>query len=245
MTDVLDVTSSRRRFARRQWARRWLTWRFLLVGLVLALLAGGTIYAVYFSSLLEVESVDVAGNQELTRDSVLAAAGVPLHDPLATVDLDAIEIRVRSLAAVRSADVTRQWPHDLRIEIEERTPVAVIQVGDELRNLDGDGVIFGSLRRAPADLPRVQSADGTSGDALREAATVAASLDSAFLATVDHLEVETVDRITLALRDGRLVRWGSAEDSELKAEVLAALLGQQAQVYDVSVPGAPTTAPRA
>ncbi len=127
---------------------------------------------------------------------------------------------------MRDASVTRQWPHEVRIEVEERTAVAVIQMGDQLRSLDGDGVIFGSLRRAPDDLPRVQSAGGTSSDALREAATVASALEPAFLATVDHLEVETVDRITLALRDGRLVRWGSAEESDRKAEVLSALLSQ-------------------
>ena len=175
----------------------------------------------------------------------MKAAGVPLADPLATVDLHAVEIRVRSLAAVRDASVTRQWPDEVRIEVEERTAVAVIQMGDELRSLDGDGVIFGSLRRAPDDLPRVQSVGGTSSDALREAATVASALEPAFLATVDHLEVETVDRITLALRDGRLVRWGSAEESDRKAEVLSVLLSRQAGVYDVSVPGSPTTAPRA
>lgn len=251
---VDETASSRRRFARRQWARRWLTWRYLLVALVLVLAVGGSTYAVWFSSWLTVEGVQVEGNQELTRTQVLKAAGVPLEDPLATVDLDAIEIRVRSLGTVRSAAVSRVWPHDVRIEIEERTPVAVIQVGDQLRSLDGDGVIFGSLQRDPGDLPRVQSVVGsdgeggvssTSSDALREAAQVADSLEPAFLATVDYLQVETVDRITLALRDGRLVRWGSAEESDRKAEVLVALLGQQAQVYDVSVPGSPTTSPRA
>ncbi len=248
------TTTSRRRFARRQWARRWLTWRYLLVALVLVLATSGSVYAVYFSSWLTVESVEVTGTQELTRQQVLRAAGVPIAAPLAGVDLDAIEIRVRSLATVRSARVSRQWPHDVRIEVEERTPVAVIQVGDQLRNLDGDGVIFGHLGRAPDDLPRVQSVavaddaggvSSTSSDALREAAAVADALEPAFLATVDHLEVETVDRITLALRDGRVVRWGSAEESARKAEVLAALLGQQAEVYDVSVPGSPTTSPRA
>lgn len=245
-----DPARTRRRFARRQWARRWLTWRYLVGVLVLALAVGGSVYAVWFSPWLTVEDVEVTGTSALTRDEVLAAAAVPMSGPLAGVDLDAVEIRVRSLATVRAATVTRQWPHDVRIEVEEREPVAVIQVGDQLRHLDGEGVIFGTLRRAPGDLPRVQSVrgpdgSGTSSDALREAATVADALEPAFLATVDHLEVETVDRITLALRDGRLVRWGSAEESDRKADVLAALLGQQAQVYDVSVPGSPTTSPRA
>jgi cell division protein FtsQ len=36
--------------------------------------------------------------------------------------------------------------------------------------------------------------------------------------------------------------WGSADESDLKAQVLAVLLRQPARTYDVSVPGQPTTA---
>ena len=44
------------------------------------------------------------------------------------------------------------------------------------------------------------------------------------------------------LKDGRTVVWGSAEESDTKAEVLATLLATvQAQTYDVSVPSKPTT----
>jgi cell division protein FtsQ len=57
---------------------------------------------------------------------------------------------------------------------------------------------------------------------------------------VDHVEVATVDRIELALRDDRTVLWGSAEQSDLKAEVLTSLLSQPGSTYDVSVPGQPT-----
>ena len=72
-------------------------------------------------------------------------------------------------------------------------------------------------------------------------AEVIVALDPTVARLIDHIEVASIDRITLALRDGRQVRWGSAEQSEEKARVLLALLKQQARVYDVSVPGLPTT----
>ena len=57
--------------------------------------------------------------------------------------------------------------------------------------------------------------------------------------------METIDQITLVLRDGREVLWGSADESALKAQVIDRLLvSQKAGVYDVSVPGSPTTRPR-
>ena len=59
---------------------------------------------------------------------------------------------------------------------------------------------------------------------------------------VDYVQVATVDEISLFLKDGRQVVWGSADDSETKARVLQDLLKTiEAQVYDVSVPTQPTT----
>jgi cell division protein FtsQ len=237
------LSSTRKRFARRQWARRWLAWRRVAVAALALLLVGGSLYAVYFSSWLDVEGVEVRGLDSLSEADISAAAEVPIGEPLATVDLEAIEVKVSSLGAVRSVEVSRQWPHEVLIDVTERVAVAVVRLGDQLRSLDADGVIFGDRKRQPGNLPMVETSTDTSGDALREAATVAGALQPAFLATVDHLEVETVDQITLVLRDERIVRWGSAEQSEEKAEVLEALLAQQAEVYDVSVPGSPTTGP--
>jgi cell division protein FtsQ len=93
-------------------------------------------------------------------------------------------------------------------------------------------------------MPRVQPQTSTGTDALKEAAGVVSALPDDLVARVDHVEVQTIDQITLVLRDGREVRWGSAEESELKAKVLAELLdAQPAKIYDVTVPGSPTTLP--
>ena len=232
---------SRRRFARRQWARRWITWRYVLVVVVaLGIVIGGT-YAVYFSHALSVQGVQVSGESSIDADEVLEAAAVPLGGPLATADLGAIQRRVENIDAVRAADVSRRWPHDVRIVVEERVPVAVIDRGGEFRAVDETGTVFNSYRNAPADLPRIQTSDLNDVDALEAAAVVLAAVPPEIRAVVDHLEVEGVDRIDLLLDGGRTVRWGSAEASAQKAEVLAALLKQPAAVYDVSVPGQPTT----
>ena len=235
---------TRRRFARRQWARRWLTWKpVLAVVLALVLLVGG-LWLVYFSSFLSVQGVDVRGAHLLSEAEVRQAAAVPEGDALARVDLDRIRTRVEALAAVRSADVSREWPDQVRIDVSERVPVAVVEIAGQLRGMDEDGVVFRDYAQAPPDLPRVQTGSDTGSDALREAALVVGALPADLAAEVDHVEVATVDEITLALRDGRTVRWGSSADSDLKAEVLAELLvARKAQTYDVSVPGNPTTSP--
>ena len=140
--------------------------------------------------------------------------------------------------------VTRQWPHGILISIDEREAIAVVEIGGRLRGMDADGVVFSEYKKAPPGLPRVTTSIGTTSAALREAAKVISALPQDLSLIVDHVQVTTVDQISLFLKDGRVVAWGSAEESDTKAEVLATLLDTvQAQTYDVSVPSKPTTKP--
>jgi len=237
-----------RRFTRRRRARRWARLRLAAAVLLLAGLVAAAYWLVYVSDELSVQGVEVTGTDVLSREAVLASADVPLGGPLATADLRAIERRVASLAPVASVDVSRSWPHDVRIEVTERTAVAVVRRGEDLRSVDADGVLFDPLPAQgagagdpAAGLPRIDAALTSDRDALAEGAHVVAALPRAVAATVDHLSLTGTDDIDLVLRDGRTVRWGSAVDSDRKAEVLGALLARPGKVLDVSVPGQPTT----
>ncbi len=233
---------TRRRFARRQWARRWGAWRWVLVGVLVSGGLVGGVWLLYFSETLSVQGTTVSGTGYLDSEAVAEAAAAPTGEPLVSVDLDAIAARVEALGPVRSVEVTRSWPDHVRIVIVERTAVAVVEVGSTLHGMDKDGVLFREYPRVPRGLPVVRALGGASLDARREAATVVSAMPSGLSKRVDHLEVESVDQITLVLRNGRTVTWGSAEESATKARVLEALLAEhQADHYDVSVPGQPTT----
>ena len=246
MAERSGEARTRRRFARRQWARRWVVLRAVLVGLLVVGAVALGVYALYFSSWLQVEGADVSGTSQLTDDEVLAAAAVPTGEALARVDLDAIEARVKRLTAVKSVDVSRQWPHDVHIEIVERRAIAVVGEGSSYVLLADSGDTFtydGMPKQPPADLPRVQVSSGADRLALEEAAHVVTALDPDVAGRVDHLEVETADEIRLVLTDDRVVEWGSADLSDEKARVLLELLKAKpdVQTYDVSVPSLPVT----
>ncbi|HEX6421727.1 MAG TPA: FtsQ-type POTRA domain-containing protein [Acidimicrobiales bacterium] len=231
---------ARKRFARRQWARRWLALRGLLVVVLLAAVAAGLGWLVFFSSVLSVDGVEVEGVDVLDASEVRRVAAVPLGEPLARVPVGAIEARVQSLAPVKVVDVSRSWPDRVRIAVVEREAVAVVERGGVLHGVDEEGVLFRSYASRPAALPVVRISAGTRSEALAEAAQVIAALPGDLAGRVDHLAVETVDSISLRLANGKTVFWGSAHDSATKAEVLAVLLRQNASVYDVSVPSQPT-----
>ena len=232
---------TRRRFARRQWRRRWGVWRWVLAAVVVVGLLSTAVWLVFFSSVLALKGVTVDGTGYLSAAEVERAAAVPTGEPLARVDLNAIRDRVEALTPVASADVTRVWPDRLRIDVSERTAVAVVDVDGTLQGMDAEGVFFRTYPGRPRDLPDVQLEADASASVRREVAGVLAAMPSDLARRVDHLEARSVDQISLVLRDGRTVVWGSADQSAEKATVLQALLGYDAQTYDVSVPGRPTT----
>lgn len=241
--DEPTIRIARKRFVRRQWARRWLAWRGLVATLLVVGLLAGSVWLVFFSSVLAVSAVKVEGNEVLDPRQVRRVAAVPMGEPLATVDLDAIAARIEGLAPVLGVDVSRSWPDKVRIAIEERIPVAVVERDGVVRGLDKEGVIFRSYPSAPDDLPVVRMTARTEADALAEAVTVIGVLPDDLAARVDFIEVASIDTISLQMRNGRTIFWGSAEDSENKAKVIGVLLdaAPKARTYDVSVPGQPTT----
>ena len=232
---------TRRRFARRQWARRWLSLRYVVALVALVALVATTVWLVFFSATLQVAKVEVVGNELLSDARIREVADVPIGDQLALVDLARADARVGSLAEIESVDVTRTWPDAVRIEVVERTAVAVVELAGRIRGLDAEGVVFRDYKTVPRGMPRIRPGGAAGTDALKEAATVVSALPDDLATRVDHVEVATVDQITLVMRDGRQVLWGSAEESELKAQVIDRLMAaEKAQVYDVSVPGNPT-----
>jgi cell division protein FtsQ len=237
-------TRSRRRFARRQWLRRWLVWRYVIASVLLVVVTVGAIWLVFVSSVLTVKHVDVEGESQLTRDRILTAAKVPMGAHLAQLSLADIRTRVTGLAAVKTVDVSRDWPDGVLIRITERHEVAVVQIGGRYQAMDSDGVLFKSYAHPPAALPRVVAGPTIGSDALAEAARVIAALPAGLASRVDHVGVRGIDQVTLNMRSGATVIWGSDAQSSLKAEVLERLLARPARTYDVSVPGQPVTTGR-
>lgn len=235
-------TDDRRRFARRRLLRRLVALRPLLVALAVLLSIGGLVWLFYFSSALAVEKVEVKGTEVLSPAKVEQAARVPLGDPLARVDTDAISARVEDLAAVRDVEVSRCWPDTVCIDVTERTSLAVVDKEGTLWGLDETGILFRQYAERPRDLPLVRMKATTSTDALAEAAAVVSALPTDLAKRVEYLDVQTVDEISLKLRNGAVVFWGSADDSVNKVRVLEPLLEARpnAGEYNVSVPGSPT-----
>jgi cell division protein FtsQ len=230
----------RKRFVRRQWRRRIHAWRWLIVLGVLSAAVVVSAWTLFFGKSLQLHAVEVKGEDLLSEEQVLSASAAPFGEQLVWVNTDDIAQQIELLSPVAEVEVTKRWPDGLVIEVKEREAVAALRVGSAIKGFDESGVIFRDYPAVPADLPQVSIENEVDAEVLAESAKVARSLPGELRRKVDLIEVMSLDRITLRLGDGRPVAWGSAQESNLKARVLLALLKQDAASYDVSVPSQPT-----
>ncbi|WP_448060130.1 cell division protein FtsQ/DivIB [Cellulomonas hominis] len=249
-------TSSAARFAERARVRRRLAWRQIV------LVSGGTLavlalaWLLFWSPVLalDVDEVQVSGAGTVVAvDQVMAVVAESAGTPLPRLDTVGLRDAILEVPGVRAVRVARDWPTGLVIELVSREPVAAVPeqkdpatggaaAGTGYALVDQDGVQVGRVDAAPEGLPVV---DVPVGDArtLTAVLTVLQSLPADLLAQVGQISAQTQDTVTMLLRDGAQVDWGSAGENPLKAAVLQALRAAPtsagAAVYDVSAPTLP------
>lgn len=217
------------------------------LGVLVAGLAAGGVWLVWFSDVLTVRQVSVDGMTTLSAQSIRQQAAVPMRVQLARIDKDAIATRVAQMERVGKVEIGRRWPHTVHIEVVERKPVAWVVSGGLIRQVDRDGVDFRTLPVEPKRLVeiRVSTADPLRRQqALEASARVITFLrESApdLMRQVEYIGASSKDSIRLELDRDRTVVWGSVEEPEKKLKVLRALLPIRAERYDVSAPEQPTT----
>ena len=208
------------------------------------------VWLLYGSPWLRVERVSVSGTGTLSERQVSTVADVAEGSPLASVDKDAVEERLRSeLPRIAEAQVVRAWPSGVSLKITEREPVLAAERGGEYVEMDSSGVRFATVAKRPKGVPlltfepdRSTAARYFSAETLRRAAArTTAALPEPVRRSAQTVRVGSYDSITVQLSGGRTVRWGSAEQPEAKAKSLTALMkaADDAEHFDVSVPSAP------
>jgi cell division protein FtsQ len=214
--------------------------RLILTTAAVALLGVVLIWIVAFSSVFGVSTVQVTGTHVLTAADVRNAAGISHGSPLLRLDIGAIEHRVDQLPDVASAKVSTSFPSTVRIAITERVAVGAVKVADGYILVDRTGHEYRTVSSRPSALPIFVLPSGAAARASGQAvATVASSLGAALRSQMASIQAFDPDAITLLLRDGRVVAWGSASQSATKARVLGALLKRPGQQFDLTNPYQP------
>lgn len=212
-------------------SRRFRLWAVPAVALVITFAA-----LAWFSPLLSVREVRIVGAGAIPEEDIRELLQIPDQGSILRIDTAGMAQRVASIPKVRSAQVQRVLPATVRVRIEPRTPVLYYDTAEGAHLLDADGIEY-AIEPAPIGVPQLVTEKPGSTDVLTRAAiAVARVLPPELKVQVDSVRAETVSDISLTLRDGRTVLWGSSEDGERKSAVVLPLLTRPGTVFDVSSP---------
>ena len=168
------VAVRRKRFSRRL---RWVF--FGLFVLVPVGLAGYAVASLALTSriffLTSESDVLLSGNHVVSSEDVLSALGFPSGARQAfgmnifRLSLSQKRKEVESILWVRSATVSRSFPHRLAVHVTERTPIGFVNTNGYLKLVDGDGIILEKPDKAEFDFPLLTGLDSTGSAEERKA----------------------------------------------------------------------------
>ena len=205
-----------------------------LIALATAIIVGLASYALGWSTLFTVSSVEIKGTDQFLPQSV------KVGEKLARVEPRAVASTYENFAFVQDAQVSRNWiSGKVTISITTRTPVAIFNN----QAIDDSGKAFVVKGNLPAALPQIQASNVEIAVTAVEFMT---SLPDEIRSGLKILKVRSTGAYVMDVDvEGRKVevRWGFATDNELKAKVYKALLEQPENAklkrMDLSAPHAP------
>jgi cell division protein FtsQ len=222
--------------------------RFLICLVCGLALMGGAVAATR-SPLLDVDTIEVAGDVQTGRPSLLRALHVARGDLMLDVDTAAAERRLENLPWVARANVRRHFPATVSVRVVERRVAAVVPAaGERWALVDTAGHVIDVLAEAPPDVVRVTGTRPVAGagdrlvSAGRAALVVADAVPAELRPRVPEVATAT-DGIELRLAPEGLVRFGRPDELGPKFQALATLLErvdlEGVTVIDLRVPDAP------
>jgi cell division septal protein FtsQ len=210
------------------------------------LIFGAGSYLLGWSPLISVRSVEITGVP--TKESQLAVSrslDVKTGDQLARVDPRALSNRLRSFDWIENSQISRNWiSGKVSISITTREPIALYsEPGKPQVVLDSSGNTFATPAVIPDGLPKVSAKSVDGGLA---AIKVFTALPKSFSKNIDRMSAARTNNFLIYGKfEGQDLRiiWGDGEDTDLKVQVIEALLKREEnmnlRMIDVSAPHAP------
>jgi cell division protein FtsQ len=225
----------------------------------LTAVAGG--FLLSRSSFAHARGIEVSGAEHLSRSEIVRLAAVSKATNVVWLDDGSIERSLEAHPWVADAEVDVALPATIRIDIVERTPVALVRDGLARTLVAADGTRLGTASRI-RDLPTIHLPmaagvdarpwpDGASAIAHgarptpRGAAVALGAMSSDLRADVVSVRVLVDGTMTMRLASGVHVRYGEPSAPAAKAKALERILawgsatGETVAHVNVTSPRAP------
>ena len=101
------------------------------------------------SSRFEITHVGIRGNSRLSPEAIVEYLNIQPQTNIFQIQLDEIQQRLESLQWVKTANVYRNFPNKISVDLTERIPFALVKL-DQLHIVDKEGVVLGALASGSA-----------------------------------------------------------------------------------------------
>jgi len=158
--------ASRRRAGVRAIVKPFVRWVLPVIVAGYAMYRGATV--VTHARMLQVDRIDVSGNERLSNGEVMAVLSGLRGESLMWTDLDAWRSRLLASPWVRDAALRRSLPSTVEVFVLERTPIGIARIksgssGGDLYLVDDRGVMIDQYgpQYADLDLPIVDGLEAS------------------------------------------------------------------------------------
>lgn len=218
--------------SRRRRRRRW--WGAALI-IVLLLVVGAVVLRT--APILTVSSFSVKGNEQTSKEDIIAASGIHEGQNMTRIDTHAAASHVVGLPWVTKATVERSWPRTISISVKEATVAFYVDDdGDHL--FDDNGREF-DVSPHPDGALKLDGNTSPDEETARAVAHVAQAVHEhapGIVSDIDHIDAQNENNISLVFKDEKTVKWGTSNNASSKAEATKAVLQREGRVWDVSNP---------
>lgn len=113
-------------------------------------------------SRFAVKEVEITGAKHTPRAALASVTAGYTGTNLFKIDIARVQNDLRGLSWVNRIDIEKKLPNTLRINVTERSPVALVRTGERIQYVDEQGVTFAELSPEVGDddLPLIANADG-------------------------------------------------------------------------------------
>ena len=234
---------------------------FIKALLILALILSAGV--LLNETVLRIRRVAVIGNQRISWDTVVEAAGFKRNVSYLTVREDKVAAGVNANRYLVFVKMEKQFPDSVILYVRERSPQANVQVMGVTYQMDEEGMILERLGNVPPD-GQLMTITGLQNREIRVGSFLSASMASqmnaytalvqevilqGFAPEVSELNLSNPESLYLMTRDGYTAHLG--DDTELRAKVgtVRAVvnklreMGKTGGMLEASVPGVATYMP--
>ena len=236
----------RRIEVRRDEGRRRLRVLLILGGFVLAALLS---WGATRTPLLNVDTLRITGTSRTTPADIATASGLERGMAMFDVHTEAARRRIEAMPWVRRAQVKREWPSTVVVDVQERQPVATLPGQGGVATVDRSGRVLAVSPTPPSGQPLLlglapAGPPGTMiGARAADLLAVAQAVPPAVVPRVAGVALAEGGQVELRLRPSGVVRLGPPDKLADKLLAVETVLAQvdltRLAVLDVRVPSSP------